>query len=1458
MSENPNPTNGNGWFTPADIDWREIASPSPQPARRTRVPTLPTTVSVTPRQSGGWHLPQIIDTTARPPATAPRPEDVVPAPPPAEAAAPRPEDTAAVPRPEDEALGLEDEDTTPRPEDITLADTAVAETTRAPRPEDEALGFESVTAAAEAPPPEDSLADFGDDYEDALAELEEDDTAFGFSELMALESLASDAPEGDVEQGAAREVEITPADEEDTEELDNLSLAERAAMGISTPAEEEASGFDYAAQIAALEQGEAAGDTLSYSAGQPPVEGSADGPAAVDGGTFSYEEQIRRLQGEGLEQTQALDETPAATPIDLERAELIEQFQRTEQQIYELRQQRDAGLISEQQLDSQLRELVVLDNDNNWWMMGKDTEIWYRYDPGAQEWIVAEPPHRAAARQSAIPTDTGTLDPNEVIRGSLPQVGADEGSYTAAQDPFNSEGFTPVTDYVPPRETTPQDPGATLVGDAAFRETLPGSEPTVATPAVQFDEEDTYTPPDEGIVSPMDEGEAAAPGYEDYEEYGDVVGRARERQQRSTLSTLLIAAGVLFAIVLIGGAAIIGGMTLWYNSIADRWSEQVTNIDLISGGQTPFQSVYIYDAAGNEIARLRSPEGGDRVYVPIGDISPYMLHATVSVENERFFQDPGFDLIAISRAFLQNLTNQEVVTGASTITQQLARSIVLQDETFQDEGDRKLNEIIVASELSRTYTKEQILEAYLNNVYFGNLQYGVQAAAEFYFDKDARDINLAEAALLAGLIQAPAQFDPVSNPQAAFNRLDAVAARMAQVGCLNVPNNGGQPLCITPETLRGEAAVQISEVKIRPYLPEENEFEYPHFTIFVQERLQQQFTQDEIFRRGFRIYTTLNPTIQQTAETALETQIDVLAINRVRVGTIMVTDPRTGAIRAMVGSPDFNNEDINGQINYALTYQQPGSAVKPITYSAALSGIVTGQGAQGYYTPATILWDVPTNYPDGTAIQNFDGRYLGPVTVRNALQQSLNVPAVKAYAFVGQQNFIQQSQAMGIRFQDEASFTLATGLGATEVRPYDMMEAYGSIAAGGTLNPLFAIERIEDFNGNPVEYNRPEPSQAMSGAVAYLMQDILSDDQARIPQFGANNRLGAGFPADSVGVKTGTSNNASDLWTVGFTQSAVVGVWLGTVEQNQPTTGDLTGYLAASPAWRRVMDAVVAASPPQPFPVPNGVVEARYCSLTGTQIASNVPCPGEIRIERFVDGQLPPPATEGFVREVTIDTWTRQLYDQNLCPDDPAVIQAANIDDLAAVSWLNNNPNGQAFARSIGLPVPLVQAPEQTCGTGTTILQASITSPQPNATIMQSPLQVQGFINNVPNFEGYSLQVASANAPNNFQIISTSNQLPGAQQLGTWDVSGFQNGGYILRLAVTNTEGGFAYRDVPITLQLPDPTATPTPQPSPTPPAIPTSPPIVVPTSPGGIDPTPIPFDEPTVLPFDTGQDFSP
>lgn len=1390
MSNRPDP-NKRGWHAPENAgEWRSMVKVRPKRSAK-RPAVLLNKSQVDPLGKGLWRLPRSAETTARPAPTTPRPEDALPT--------KNTDPTRTAPRPEDFTPTAPGKTTAPRPEDLTINDTAAQASSSVPRPEDfTALGDETVSAAPDNMPTQE-------------VEFYEDDDPFGVSELLALQSLAEETTV-DAELGETVTKPVEAADQDEpTVQLSDLSAAEIAAMQASQLGDDPnattvgtatgtADTFDYDAQLAGLDNT----GGLDYSGGQPPVTGTAD--------AFDYDAQLAGLGDiPPMGQTEALGETPA----DPQTTALISQFEQVEVQIRDLRMQRDQGLIPPQQLDSLVRELLIFDpREQTYWMMGIDTEIWYKFNNFTQQWEVAEPPHRQSPQtqyQSAVPTDTSSFTQAQVDQlGSLPAVDQ--------QDSY----YAPTTDYVPPDQVPHQDPSLTMVADAAYRDVLPGSEPTVQSMSAVGVEtlDDDYIPADQQIEAPLDDGLG-----DDEEPVGDVVERARREQQRSFMTMGVVTLIVIVGIVLLGGAAVIVGGTLWYRSIADRWATQIAGFGE-AVAEPEFQTVIIEDFEGNELARLRSQQGGDRTTVVLEDVSPFLIHAVVSTENETFFSDPGFSLRAIGRAFLQNISGGEVVSGGSTITQQLARNIVFEGTTFSSEADRKLNEVVVAAELSRLYDKNRILEVYLNDVYFGNQKYGVEAASEFYFEDTSGDVNIAESALLAGLIQAPAATDPVTNPQAAFDRMDQVLRLMTESGggsgCLPIPFQA-QPVCVTSETLRAETAVDVANVKVQRYLPEQLNVEHPHFVTFVQEQLQTQFTQEEIFRRGFRVRTTMIPSLQNAAEEALRISVDSLSTTGVNTGTVMVTDPTTGAILAMIGSPDFNDETIDGQVNLALSWQQPGSAIKPIVYTAALAGVQT-EGGPAWYTPATVLWDVPVTYSDGTPIVNFDNEYHGPVSVRTALQNSYNVPAVKAYNFIGDANFLQVSQAMGLRFLDEAVFGPPTGVGATDVRLYDMMKAYGTLANNGTLAPLFAIESIEDFQGNPVEWERATPQQAVSPQVAYLMQNIMSDDPARQIEFPPNNNLAFSAYPGRVAAKTGTSSGNRDLWTMGFTENRVVGVWLGTVDNTE--TFNTSGYLAASPLWNQIMREVMNRRPPErdfqnPASAPQGVVVRQVCVTTGALFDETgaIPC-NNVRSEFVLNNQPPPNPDQGFLTTVRVNTWT-QLIANDFCPNDVQQVTVANIGDPTAIAWLNDNASGQATARALGLPVPIPQPPAGACDASTQLLQAGITSPAASATVIEPIVRVEGSIASAQNFSSYDIQISN-DGGQTFQIISgANNTLPAGQAvLGEWDATNAPNGTYTLRLAINNSNGGFAYRDVTFTLNKPLPTATPTVAPTPSPPPL--------------------------------------
>lgn len=1378
--DNPSPPSGDrsGWRTPESKDqWFK-----PEPSQLSA-------------QSGGWRVPGS--------QKAPEREGV-----PVEEFETKPESSGGWHLPGGDILPIDD--TTPAAQSA-VEEAPVAEAVLPPdgEPIDAAPVTEEDTSPVEVLPFEgavpgtmedpDATAVVERDELEPLDEDDDDDETFSMSELVALASLV------DTPQPASEQAPSDPA-EYARRELQRLAAQaqperDEEAPGTDDPAE-------YARRQLELLRDEELDEETSPDVEAAPV--SASQPAA----------------------TPAPAAAPGLTPA---QEALAKQYHDAEARTRDLRRQYENGLISREDLQNELKKAMVLDENRVWWMLGVESEGWYRYENG--QWVMGEPPvlaaERAAQSSRPITTNGGAAPAEGYSLPYLPDVPRQPtGSQPSEIDldrtiptsPVTGESYTgPLPRNVPVIDSEATIPGtrgiflddATIAPGRAGDYTIPSgtADPTVRSAAQLSD-----VP---GIAAPI---EAATP------DASTLMKEAVERQQRNLIRTILIAAAVILGVVFLIGAILAVVLVTTYNSIAEPWRDEIT---ALANYNPQFQTVSILAADGSVIAQINSQTGGARTEIPLDQMSPAFIHAVIAVENERFYQDPGWDPLAIGRALLQNLATGDIESGGSTITQQVARRLVLQDTTVSPE--RKLQEVVVAAEIAQRYDKNFILQLYVNEVFFGNQSYGIEAASEFYFNKSAAELNLPEAALLAGLIQAPATYDPVVNRTAAFARMDDVLAQQAEVGCLQLQYgpSGSQTYCVTPETLRsGEFAVQKANVEAAVYRPRQFRQRYPHFVNYIQTIVERSFGTDEMFRRGFRIRTTLVPGIQDTAQQALQQQLATLVNNGVNNGAVLVVSPTDGAIRAMVGSVDFYNENIDGQVNNVFAWHQPGSAIKPIVYTAALEG-VDRSGTRQYVTPASILWDVPTSYP-GYSPVNFDGQFRGPVSVRQALAQSLNVPTVKVYEFIGNDRFIDTSRRMGLEFLDGAQFTLATGLGATEVRLYDMVEAYGVLANDGVRVPYYAIQSITDAAGNNVALpERAQASQAVAPGIAYLMQNILSDNDARAPIFGPNSGLSLPEYPGLVAAKTGTTNDNRDLWTVGFTSNMVVGVWLGR-NDNAPTLN--TSGLAAVPVWNAVLRAAISGSQVPPFNNPGGVSQAQVCTLTGTLYDPAVPqgC-GGVRAELFLSAQPPPPATQGLIQNVQIDTWTNQRANQ-YCPESVETRQFVAISDQAAIQWLGSAA-GASVAAQLGIRPPIQSIPATECSSTSTRPIIQITSPQNNQQGLTGIVPIIGTVSGA-ELASYQIEVASASNPNNFIIVDGPRNTPISNgQIGQWDTTrNFGNGQFRIRLAANSTLGGFIYRYVDVIVANPTPTPTPTP--------LPTQTPIPAATW------TPIPFDTlPAVLP---------
>jgi 1A family penicillin-binding protein len=666
-------------------------------------------------------------------------------------------------------------------------------------------------------------------------------------------------------------------------------------------------------------------------------------------------------------------------------------------------------------------------------------------------------------------------------------------------------------------------------------------------------------------------------------------------------------------------------------------------------------SVRITDQTGRLLYESFPTEGGRHQVLLIKQIPRALIEATLATEDSHFYTNPGVDLEGILRAAWTNLLGGETLAGGSTITQQVARNLLMSaEERGQRTLRRKLRESILAWQLTRRYSKDEILAFYLNQSYYGGMAYGVEAAAQTYFAKPVSDLSLAECALLAGLPQAPALYDPFSDPQAALTRRDIVLGLMEKTGYLTTDQR---------ELTSREALVLTTE----PY-----PMEAPHFALMVRAQVDALFTPAEIAASGgLTVRTTLNLDAQRAAEQAIARQMERLKEQGQRVlgynlnnAALVALDPRTGQILAMVGSPDDQDTAHHGAINMAIVPRQPGSALKPIIYAATFDPTRAHP-----WTPATSILDVQThfvthdNQPYTPA--NYDGLEHGPVLVRQALASSLNIPAVLALREIGLPRLFDLGGQLGLPMPaDPERYDLSLALGGGEVPLLNLTAAYGAFANTGFRVEPYAIEEIRDAQGTVLyQHRQPEPQRVLDERVAWLITDILSDDAARQIGFGRNSILNLDRPA---AVKTGTTTNYHDNWTIGYTPDLVVGVWAGNASHE--AMRDVNGLTGAAPIWHQAMRAILSGKPAHEFTRPKGLVQVEICTLSG--LLPSPACPYK-RQEWFIVG-TEPTTPDTWYRTVLLDSATGHLADDRT-PTDRRVPGVAVDLPPTAQNWARTN-----------------------------------------------------------------------------------------------------------------------------------------------------------------------------------------
>jgi len=642
---------------------------------------------------------------------------------------------------------------------------------------------------------------------------------------------------------------------------------------------------------------------------------------------------------------------------------------------------------------------------------------------------------------------------------------------------------------------------------------------------------------------------------------------------------------VLLVLLAVGGALGVAGAGVLVGT-ALAISSHLPSVDALY--TLPSEATRIYAADGQLVASLYQE---NRDSIPLSRVPRILQRAVIDTEDADFYRNRGISLRGILRAGIRNLIEKGYAEGGSTITQQLARNLFLTNEKSLT---RKIAEMLLAIQIERRLTKDEILERYLNQVYFGQGAYGVETAAEVYFGKPAKDLTLPQSAMLAGLIRAPSYYSPYEHSNRARGRTVEVLQRMVDVGDITTREMRaalGAPLHLAAKGNAGLIGIRA-----------------PYFVSYILPPLLQRYGEDVLYKGGLRIYTTLDLTLQAEATAALRQGIDDAQRERLRVqqGAIVVLDPRTGSIRAMVGGYDFRTSQFNRAWQ---AHRQPGSAFKPFTYTVAvMRGI----------PPTKLLLDQPIAFPlPGGKVwkpQNYDQKWHGLVTARYALENSINVASIRLEQEVGPTAIVELAHRMGIQSPLQPNLSLT--LGSSDVTLLELTSSYGVFAAAGVRAVPLAITKVTDYRGKVLEEHVPQRTVVLSPDVAYLMTDLLKGNVLR----GTGTAANLGIPQAG---KTGTTDDFRDAWYIGFTPSMVTGVWVGN-DDNSPMNHVPGGSVPAR-TWAAFMKKATAGQPADDWPRPDGIVQQTVCGTTGLLAASECPDP---RPELFIKGTEP----EGYVQ----------------------------------------------------------------------------------------------------------------------------------------------------------------------------------------------------------------------------------
>ena len=808
------------------------------------------------------------------------------------------------------------------------------------------------------------------------------------------------------------------------------------------------------------------------------------------------------------------------------------------------------------------------------------------------------------------------------------------------------------------------------------------------------------------------------------------------------------------------------------------------------------QSTKLFDRNGALLYEVFDPNGARRTVIPIARVPAVLKQATIATEDKSFYTNPGVDWYGIARAiYYYARYGRPVSGGGSTITQQLLKNTLLSPEQTLE---RKIREAILAVEVARRYSKDQILEWYLNTICYGNLACGIQSASEAYFNKRVEDLSLAEATLLAGLPQAPALYDPCANPDAALNSQRDVLGLMVEENYIT----------------RDQANAALVESRKTITAPEFDRrcdqgigINAPHFVVYARAELEKQFGPEVVYKGGLQVYTTLDLKLQKLAEEEARKQIATLTDKNVTNASLVALDPKTGEILAMLGSVDFFDKKIDGQVNVAVRLRQPGSAIKPITYATAF---------QKGWTPATVIADVKTiipipGQPDYEPV-NYDTREHGLTPVRTALASSFNIPAVKALQFTGVPAMVETAKKLGITtFKDPKNYGPALTLGGGDVMLIELTGAYAVFANQGNRVPLTPFYKITDSTGKPLfdlKTNPPKGTQVIDARHAYQITSILSDVSARAPGFGTAGALRLSRPA---AVKTGTTNDWRDNWTIGYTPDFVVGVWVG--NSNNSEMEHISGITGAGPLWHNFIERALAGTPQKDFPIPPGMLRIEVCVESG--LIPTELCPPDHRAQEIFLAENAPVQQETVWQKIKIDR-TNGLLGTELCAQ---LIEEKifAVYPLEARQWaIDHNIPQPPTEKSPNCPDP------EPTPVGGVKPAMNVASPRDGA-VLTGVAQIIGTAQ-MPDFDSYTVQIGFGNEPQDWFLLTRGTTPMQDGVLATWDTRRYPDGAYTIRLAMQDRAGkAFGGRVRVIVANAPQPTARPSAIPSRTNTSLPTA-----------------------------------